>query len=181
MMKKIVCLIASTFFATSISYADINSANTVTEFKPVVSKNDDEVKSLIFAFLIGRKVAVPAVTSALYEHESLSGLVLVSDAASEITVSITDQEGNLLKTMNLGAKKGTGLAEFKWDGCDLNGRLHQPGLYTISAAAVINGKQRKLSTAGIFKVDSISAATNNIVLNLDGVGGVRLQDLVRIY
>lgn len=142
---------------------------------------DDNNKWLLSVLLIGKKVEVQASESALYENKGLSGSVLVTQAATNIQVSISDSNGDFKKTLDLGSANTPGLLDFIWNGVLPNGNPAGAGFYTISASATVNGVSVPLMTAGDFKVRSVALdATNRTILNVDDLGGVYLDDIIKV-
>jgi flagellar basal-body rod modification protein FlgD len=142
--------------------------------------------------LINRKVEVVSDVSPL-NKEGLNGSVSVPAGATNVTIAIKDTAGNTVKTIPLGNPqdaKHSGLMDFSWDGkkgeeTDADGTKHttyyDPGLYKISATAVMNNKEQPLQyTMGTFNVNSVALGNDGVVLNLQDKGGTRMVDVVKI-
>lgn len=131
--------------------------------------------------IIGRKVQVVNNVSPLVKGEGLSGSVLVPAAANDITITIKDSHDRIVKTISKSAA-GSGVVDFSWDGLDGNNVEMNPDFYKISATATINGKQTGLMTAGTFKVGSVAMnpSDNSVILNVDGLGGIGMGDIIKI-
>lgn len=139
--------------------------------------------------LVNKKVEILSNVSPLTD-EGLQGSVSVPAGATNVTITVKDPTGaNVVKTIELGNSKdpkSAGLMDFNWDGVkeEKEGKkvLYDPGLYQISATAVVGGKQVPLDyTMGTFKVNSVALGSDqNVVLNLQDAGGKKLQDVIKI-
>ena len=58
----------------------------------------------------------------------------LSEAASKVTVNVFDDNGNIVKTEELGAK-ASGTQTYKWDGKDWNGNVLPDGVYHVGVGA----------------------------------------------
>ena len=87
-----------------------------------------------FANLVGRTVVARTDT---FESPlgSASLAVDLPTAARSVTVSITDESGRTVRTLELGAHDA-GRTDFAWDGLDDNGVPVTPGTFRMSATAV---------------------------------------------
>lgn len=130
--------------------------------------------------MIGREVVVASDVSPLSEKTGLNGSVVVPEKAASVTVNIKDKENKVVKTIDLPVS-GTGVVDFHWDGLNANGEPMENAFYSISASANVNGKTEELPTAGYFKVNSVTMdrQTSNVVLNLEGLGGVGVSDIIK--
>lgn len=178
-------LISTSNFAATQSW-DANSnekafSNAIHTYKLSSLSKDDNYKLLMSIIMIGRKVEIPSMMTPLYKHKGLTGSVLISQATTNITVTIKDKQGSAVKTILLGAVQAPGLMDFVWDGKFPDGTTAKLDLYNISAIGSINGNRVPLPTAGDFKVKSVSVDPKDVViLNLDEVGGVFLNDIIKI-
>lgn len=155
--------------------------------------------------LIGKKVELLANQSHMVvsgDKGELKGSAILPSSATSVSVSITDKNGKVVKTIDLGpcpSAKG-GLMDFTWDGKVATGRKNEDGtpktnpdgtpetellkddFYNISASAVIDGKSVPLKTAGAFEVKSVAANPDNgkLIMNVDGLGGKYLNEIIKI-
>jgi flagellar basal-body rod modification protein FlgD len=132
--------------------------------------------------LVGRKANFPSDVAPLTAADGLGGSVIVTDQATDVNVTIKDLNGKELKTLHLGAS-GSGVLDFNWDGT-IEGQTEkmEPGMYTISAVATINGQQTQALTAGTFKINSVALnpRNNEVILNVDGLGGMKMNEMLKI-
>lgn len=105
----------------------------------------------------------------------LAGQVELDGAASDVSVTIADSHGAVLKTLSLGAQKA-GTASYDWDGKGEDGKDAGSGPFTISVAAA-NGNTAVTSRSLVWApVQSVSMpSTGNPVLTVAGLGQVQLS------
>lgn len=156
-----------------------NAMNTFQQHMDITLGNS---QFLAATQLIGKKIELPRSVSELQEGDILSGSVVVPGATNGIKVTIKDDADRVVKEITLDPTTSGGLVDFTWDGKKADNTAALPGLYKISAKATIDGKEMDLATLGAFKVKSIAAnhSTGELVLNIDGLGGVNLTDIVKI-
>jgi flagellar basal-body rod modification protein FlgD len=170
--------------------SSISSSQALQDSMDSLSKNVDlalgNTQVLQATQLIGKKVEVPTPNglTPLVADEGLSGSVLLTAPATDVKVTIKDPAGNIVKTIDLGASQSTGLVDFKWDGKSDDGQTtYKPDYYQVSAVAVVNGKPTTVNTAGSFKVNSVALnqKTGGVILNVEGLGGINMGDIVKIF
>lgn len=136
--------------------------------------------------LVGRNVLVASSISPLVAGKGLQGSIAAPAGSSSITVTIKDSTGQTVDTINLGNTTGGGLMDFSWDGTLRNpdgssAGTAQPGNYNISAVANVGGKVQTLQTAGAFGVKSVAVdpQSNDLIFNLDVLGGAKMSDIIK--
>ncbi len=130
-------------------------------------------QSLQAASLVGHTVLAPGGSAMLNAGGGINGAVDLPASASEVTVSIYDTSGQVIRRMPLGTQP-TGLTGFQWDGLTDTGAAATPGVYIISASALMNGKEQAVNTLVADKVNSVNIGANGsgLTLNLSGLGSV---------
>jgi flagellar basal-body rod modification protein FlgD len=100
----------------------------------------------------------------------------VPDGGGTVLVQITDKDGNVLRTLNLGTP-AAGLAAFHWDGKDDGGTALAEGTYGLKAqagndavATYVSGKVNGVGMTG----------SDGAYLDVDGFGGVLLSQVAQI-
>ncbi|RJG48987.1 flagellar hook assembly protein FlgD [Motilimonas pumila] len=131
--------------------------------------------------LVGRNVLIPSEQAYLAEGKAVEGVVVSGSDMQNTTIRIEDDKGNLVKVLDLG-NQPAGNVKFSWDGTDESGNVMPPGNYNIKANATVDGQSTDLATANYAHVESVSLAggSNGVVLNLQGVGSVRLSDVLEV-
>ena len=120
---------------------------------------------------VGRAVLVEGDTAYAAEDGSLAAVLPLAEGADEIVVQVSDQAGNLLRTMNLGAQP-KGDLDVNWDGKTDNGGAAPAGPYKITASALRNGTRVASPVSVWAPVTSVSLGTDGgaPMLNLAGLG-----------
>lgn len=130
--------------------------------------------------LIGKEVEAPGNQVGLQSGSPAQVNFNLTGAADQVTVSIKDASGVVVKTISAGAK-GAGAVNVAWDGTNNSGGQAAPGAYTFSVSAQTASGATVASTSVIKgKVDGVdmSAATpvlsiGNVKLDLTEVTAVR--------
>ncbi|MGH8264541.1 MAG: flagellar hook assembly protein FlgD [Steroidobacterales bacterium] len=151
------------------SFADMSSA--------LVSNQALQASSLL-----GRSVLVNRTSGLLNAGGSLSGAVDVPASASSVVVNVTDQNGQLVRQLSLGAQ-GKGLASYDWDGKLADGTTAAPGIYNVAAQLMVNGKSQ--SSASVLvnaRVESVTigADQSGLTLSLEGLGDIAFSAVRQI-
>lgn len=151
--------------------------------KTVQMFSDNVVQSQMISAseLIGKHAVLPVASSVLDKSSGvLKGAVLVPAQSMYSKVEIRDSKNNLVKTLTL-PESSEGLLDFEWDGKDEAGNVCTDEFYSMKAVSNIGGTEIKADTAGYFKINSVTMDRQNksIILNLDGMGGVSMDDVVK--
>ena len=131
--------------------------------------------------LVGKKVLIPSNNSYLPETGGVTGSITSETGATDITVTINDASGNVVRTMNIDSI-GAGNHKFSWDGLDDDGKRAKAGQYSLNANGLVNGSGEALTTGAYAHVDSVSlgGGVAGINLNLQGLGGIKLSDAIEV-
>jgi flagellar basal-body rod modification protein FlgD len=115
------------------------------------------------------------------DGEGISGVVVNEGTVQNMTISVENQFGEVVKTINAGTQTA-GNIEFEWDGRDQQGNLMPAGEYVISATGELNGEGVQMNTAVNRHVGSVSLAGSGqgVILNLDGDVSINLDDVIQI-
>lgn len=126
--------------------------------------------------LVNRQVMVPSSTMSFDGSNSMRGAVNVPTATS-VTVQVLDGNGNVVRTMPLGAQSA-GLAQFSWDGKDDNGNVVSGGNYTLKATSGTTSLDTYV--AGTVTGVGYGGSSLGTYLQVSGVGGVPLTQVAQI-
>lgn len=138
-------------------------------------------QALRAAALIGREVLVASPSIAFDGETVATGAVEVPVEGAAVTVQISDANGRLLRTIDLG-RLPAGLAAFQWDGWAADGSVLAPGTYVATAQATVGTATQSIDTfarAGVRGV-SLAAGGGQPLLRLDGFGEVPLDRIREI-
>lgn len=131
--------------------------------------------------LVGHEVLVPVATGYLEAGGSMRGQVDLAQSSSQVTARVTDQVGQLVREIPLGAASA-GELQFSWDGMDDTGNYAPPGLYSIQIEAMQNDRAVEMQTQMFATVESVNlSGSNGLMLNLAGLGQVSLNNVQQIY
>nr|WP_228730014.1 flagellar hook assembly protein FlgD [Shewanella avicenniae] len=131
--------------------------------------------------LVGQKVLVPSGTAYMSaEDPSLKAVISTTEPINIIRVSVKDTSGQVVKTFNVDGSAG-GNIDVAWDGTDSAGNPMAPGTYTFTANGTVDGTAQELAVSTYGHVSSVSLnATSGAVLNVRGIGGVLLSDVLAV-
>jgi flagellar basal-body rod modification protein FlgD len=129
---------------------------------------------------VGKTVLTEGDTAFGRTTGGIAGAVEVGSAASDLKVTIQDQSGNVLKTLDLGAQaKGT--VNFDWDGKTDAGADAGAGPFKVVSNANAGGATVDTRTLVWAPVTSVSMpSSGSPVLNVAGIGSVALSDVRQI-
>lgn len=124
---------------------------------------------------VGKTVLTQGTTAYGRTSGGLAGQVELDAAASDVTVTISDASGGVVKSLSLGAQKA-GTASYDWDGKTADGKSAGSGPFTISVSAN-NGNAAVVSRSLVWApVQSVSLpSTGSPVLTVAGLGQVQLS------
>ncbi|MBW8185142.1 flagellar hook assembly protein FlgD [Shewanella sp. NR704-98] len=132
--------------------------------------------------LVGQKVLIPSDTGHVSaEGRELKGIISTPEAIESITVRVEDEKGQLIKSFTVDGSAG-GNVDVAWDGLDKNGEPVADGNYSIKASGKVDGKSEDLAVSTYAHVTSVSlgTASTGAILNLRGVGGIKIGDVLAV-
>lgn len=132
--------------------------------------------------LLGRSVLVNRSSGVLAAGGSLSGAVDVPAGAGSVVVNVTDQNGQLVRQLSLGAH-AKGLASYAWDGTLADGTAAAPGVYNVAAQLMVNGRTQSAASVLVnARVESVTigADQSGLTLTLEGLGDIAFSDVRQI-
>ena len=133
------------------------------------------------ASLIGKKVAITDALTPLAQGGKIDASINLPEGAAGIQINVHDAKGNLVKEIVAGPQLPGGMS-VQWDGTNNAGQLATPGLYQLSAQAVINGKT---ATVPVNTLATVRAITTNptdgsVSVEVDGGKTLLLSDVKRV-
>ncbi|HVF93583.1 MAG TPA: flagellar hook capping FlgD N-terminal domain-containing protein [Sphingomonas sp.] len=120
---------------------------------------------------IGKTVLTAGDTAYARSSGGISGAIEIADTASDVRVTITDQNGGVLRTVSLGAQQA-GTTSYDWDGTTDTGEAAGPGPYRVSVSAQNGGKTVAANNLVWAPVESVSTASGAALLTLPGIGQI---------
>jgi flagellar basal-body rod modification protein FlgD len=135
-------------------------------------------QSLQASNLIGHSVLASGNAIQLASSMGVGGVQL-EEGADQLSITIRNSAGELMRTLNLGAQDA-GLHSFSWDGKTENGGRAADGKYTFEATAMRSGKKIDAQTLGLGLVQSVSLGKGAVQLNTVGLGSVTMDQVKQI-
>jgi len=130
--------------------------------------------------LVGKTVTVQGKGMAFDGVTATSASVTLSGPATKTTVQIKDEQGRVVRTMELGARPAGALA-ITWDGKDDNGQAVAKGTYQVSVNATdANGNAVTTSQSVTGTVKQVSFDKGYPELLLDSGVSAPVSDLVSV-
>jgi flagellar basal-body rod modification protein FlgD len=128
---------------------------------------------------VGRTVLLPGNVAYGRASGGIAGGIELGADASNVTVAISNANGELLHTADLGAQKA-GTISYDWDGKTAGGVDAGSGPFTVSVSA--NDGSRSVPTNGLVwaPVTSVSTTSGAAVLTLPGIGEVPVSAVRQI-
>lgn len=136
-------------------------------------------QALQAAGMIGHGVLVPGAGLSLSNGVGLGGFSLAQPADSA-RVSIYDQAGALVNTMDLGAQQA-GIAKWQWDGKDSAGVARPNGNYTFTVTAAQAGNPVTATSLQYGLVSSVTQGTQGVALNVGQLQNIALSQVQQIF
>lgn len=131
------------------------------------------------ANLIGHHVLVPGNTVSLDKGSGVFGINLPSSADS-VRISIFDQSGQLVSTVNTGVLPA-GEHLFDWDGLNDAGVAMPAGNYRFEAMTGTGKNAISVQTLSSGLVQGVSRGNDGIELNVQGLGKTAYADVRQIH
>jgi flagellar basal-body rod modification protein FlgD len=131
------------------------------------------------ASLVGHDVVIGGNDLDLAGGKAEGGLELAG-AADHVVVTVTDDSGNVVRTMDLGAQKA-GDQFFEWDGKTDTGAAAPDGHYTFSATATSAGKAVSFDTLMTAHVEGVVSTATGAMLQLPHGSQIAFADIKQIH
>ena len=127
--------------------------------------------------LIGRSVLAPTGVASLQPGGSIRGSAQLPAASGDVTVSVYDQAGQLIRRIDLGSQ-AAGNVDFQWDGLRDDGQFAAPGNYFVSTEASVDGTNEAVDTLLASEVRSVTLSNSGgLLLDLDGIGALDFKEV----
>ena len=129
--------------------------------------------------LVGRDALINSPVAQL-RNGSLSGAVNLASGSADVAVEIINGRGQLVGQLDMGTLPA-GQHAFSWNGQGPDGEQLPDGTYYLQARGTVGSATQAMQTLVNGRVDSVSfQGSQGLVLNVDGVGAVKLSDINRI-
>jgi flagellar basal-body rod modification protein FlgD len=129
---------------------------------------------------VGKTVLTAGSTAYARTSGGIAGAVELDAASTETNVTISDANGQVLKSIALGAQPA-GTVTYDWDGNNDAGTSAGDGPYTVAVAATNNGVDVTTRSLVWAPVESVSLpASGTPVLQVTGLGSVDLTAVRKV-
>ena len=168
------------FIAQLAQFSSLEEMQKLTGAVDDMMGNFRSTQALQASAMVGQSVLVEGNIANLGPEGEVKGSVDLPAGTSNLTVSVHNPSGDLVRRMDLG-QQSAGETAFTWDGENEAGELMPPGDYRISAEGRFDGENEELTTQLNANVDSVSLEDDgSVTLNLAGRGSVPLDDVSQI-
>jgi flagellar basal-body rod modification protein FlgD len=131
------------------------------------------------ATLVGHDVVLGGNDLGLADGKAQGGVQLAS-AADHVSIAITDDAGNVVRTLDLGAQPA-GTRFFDWDGKTDSGTAAPAGHYSFAVTATSAGKAVTFDTLMHATVEGIVSTSSGALLQLEGGNQVAFDAIKQIH
>jgi flagellar basal-body rod modification protein FlgD len=173
---------SNTFLTQLAQLSEVQGITSLNTNFSTLSNSLTSNQAMQASSLLGHQVLVTSSTATLAAGATVTGAVNVPQTTSQVTLSITDSNGNVVNQINLGAQSA-GLANFSWNGTMGNGSPAPAGTYTLTAqyaGQVSGGTAATTLVNGTVDSVSMGAGSAGMTLNVAGVGSVPFSSLQQI-
>ncbi len=164
--------------------AQFGTVSGISELNSTFSSMSESFQSnqaLQASTLVGRRVMVPSSNAYLVGGESMQGSVELTRPASEVTITIKNQAGQIVNRQEFGVQQA-GLIDFEWNGMDAEGNPLPAGEYGI-AAEVRRGSE--VGAGQMYTVVDVESVTlgvggQDLTLSVSGLGDIDMGQVRKI-
>lgn len=129
--------------------------------------------------LVGKKALVGSDSLDLNKIGEASGIIAIESPVKDLKLSITDESGQLVRTINFDTQPAGGF-RFNWDGKNEAGESLPAGEYSIKAEGSMGEEFTSLPVATYKNIESVSInGANGIIINTKA-GAIKLTDVAEI-
>lgn len=164
--------------AMTSQLAQISTVEGVTTLNTTLTKLMDNLSSseaVQAADLVGHAVLVDGSKLDLSSSVAAGGVELGA-AADSVTVTISDSNGDVVNTLDLG-KLSAGVHEFAWDGTNQNGTKVADGEYTVKVTATADKAAVTASTLQLGTVNYVVTGGSEVQVDVGSLGRVAVSDI----
>ncbi|MBJ9975460.1 flagellar hook assembly protein FlgD [Pseudomonas sp. S75] len=171
----------SEFVAQLAQFSSLEGIQTLNQSVTGITTALGSSQALQASSLVGRSVIVQNDKALVDPTKSLNGQVVVPQNIESGKITIKDKDGNVVKTLELGAQS-KGNADFIWDGTNDKGEKVAAGNYSFTATTSVDGKDVQMATLLPATVTSVTVASagGEMMLNLAGIGKVAISKVQTI-
>lgn len=143
-----------------------------------LSDNMMSNQSMQAANMIGHGVLIPGNSVSLSNSQAFGGVEL-TQSVDKMDISIYDQSGALVRTVNLGPQ-AVGTMNWQWDGRDNAGNTAADGQYSFQVNASQGGVPIDTTALQFGMVNGVSQGKGTVTLSVGNTDGIAVSDVRQI-
>lgn len=162
--------------------AQISTLNGIEKLNTTlgsISGQIDNNQSVQASALIGHGVMIPGTTVLAGNSTTTPFGVELEQAADKVTATITNKDGTVVQTIDLGSLKA-GVHTFSWDGKLSDGTAATDGSYKVSIAASSGATQLVAQPLQYALVQAVTRTSDGSTLDLGTYGNTTLDEVRQI-
>ncbi|WJV52179.1 flagellar hook assembly protein FlgD [Pectobacteriaceae bacterium CE90] len=162
--------------------AQLNTVSGIEKLNTTLGSISGQInsnQSVQATTLIGHGVMIPGKSILVGQGTSTPFGVELGSAAENVTVTITDGSGKVVRSMELG-QLTAGVHSYSWDGKNDDGTTAADGSYTMAVSATSGGVQQVVQPLQYGLVNGVVNTTDGAVLDLGLRGQSTLNDVRQI-
>jgi flagellar basal-body rod modification protein FlgD len=170
------------FVAQLAQFSSLEGINNLNDSVKAISTNVTSSQALQASSLVGRSVITQTDKTLVDTSKSMTGSVAVTSEVGNVSIKITDKDGDTVRTIDMGAQSA-GTQSFIWDGKNDNGEVVASGTYTFNATTKNDkGDSVAMTTSLPATVTSVtlSQTGGEMLLNLAGGTSIKLSQIQTI-
>ncbi|RMG31140.1 MAG: flagellar hook assembly protein FlgD [Gammaproteobacteria bacterium] len=167
------------FLAQMAQFGTVSGIGDLQKSFAKLSESLVSNQALQAAALVGHQVMAATGSAVLEDQGGVRGIVQLPESTRELVVNITDENGRLVRRLELGTQ-AAGEVHFQWDGFGDDGKRATPGTYHFSAEARIGDHAEAVETLTTGRVDAVTLGKGGIVVDLAGIGEIDFGKIHRI-
>jgi flagellar basal-body rod modification protein FlgD len=169
------------FIAQMAQFSSVSGLNKLQSSFDTLANSLQSNQALQASTLVGRSVLVPSGQAVLNQTGNVKGLLDLQQSSPNVTLSVMDGNGELVKTMQLGGH-ASGDVPFTWDGTNNAGEKMPYGKYTLVADAQGPDSRFSVGTLVNASVESVTIGNGGqqLTLNLQELGQVSFSQVREI-
>jgi len=161
------------FVSQLAQFSSLESMQNLTASVDSISTSYQSSQALQASSLVGRSVIVDAGATNVDTTKGMSGQVVIPAATTATTIKISNSDGVVVDTIDLGPQKA-GTTDFTWDGKDSSGTAVAAGNYSFAANGTVSGTGTALTTYLPATVNSVTTAASGGTMTLNLAGGTSI-------
>jgi flagellar basal-body rod modification protein FlgD len=170
-----------TDFVTQLAqFAQVEQSENQTSALQSMSSQLTGLSNNETTVLVGKTVTIQGNTVTYDGNIATPSSVTLASAASNVTATISDSNGNVIRTMQLGSQ-AAGVVSIPWDGHEDSGASAPPGNYTVNVTATdSSGSAVGVTQSVTGVVQNVSFAQGYAELTLTSGAQAPISQLVSV-